>query len=476
MEKRAKNKQKNMESIQEYSRIIPRAIEFERAIIGSLLLEKEAFATARGIISADMFYTKEHEIIYRAIESLIDNNKPVDLITVSDHLRKSGELETVGGILFLTNFTQSVVSSAHLEYHCRIVAQKYVSKQAIEYMSEAVSACFNETADIDDVLSDIGAKIEKLQESAIGKSDAKLLKDVMRKSVKEMYERKEKHEKGLQSGVNTGLADLNRITGGWQKSNLVIIAGRPSMGKTAIALHFAKAAAKHGTPVVIFELEMSDTKLSDRLLLSESDVDPNNYKVGKVTQDDSRSIEMAVGRLYDYKIHIDSNPVVTMDYVRSRCRLLKKQKKCEMVVIDYLQLIEDSGNKNSVREQEVARMSRKAKLLAKELDIPVLLLAQLSRKVEDRATKKPMLSDLRESGAIEQDADLVIFVYRDEYYNSSAIKGRGNLIVAKYRDGYTGEIDFAYNESMTKIFDLDKWNLAKDAPLGNQTENKETPF
>jgi len=250
------------------------------------------------------------------------------------------------------------------------------------------------------------------------------------------------------------------------------------MGKTAIALHFAKSAARMGVPVVIFELEMTDVKLSDRLLISESNVDPNSFKVGRLTNDELKSIELAVGKLYDYKINIDSNSVVTMDYIRNRSRLLKKQGKCEMIIIDYLQLIEDSGAKNTNREQEVARMSRKAKLLAKELDIPVLLLAQLSRKVEERSNRKPMLSDLRESGAIEQDADIVIFIYRDEYYNENSDKGKGNLIIAKYRDGYTGEIDFAYNESMTNIFDCDKIGQSELKPIvsNNYYEKEETPF
>jgi replicative DNA helicase len=472
-----KNKQSNIENCEQLGRITPQAREPEEAVLGAVLLEKTAFETANHILLPEMFYDKANELIYAACAHLEAHGRPIDMLTVIDRLRQSGDLEKAGGYSRIAQLSQKVVSSAHLEYHARIVAQKYIARKAIEYLSEAVKFCFDETSDIDDVLSEVSGRIEKLQESAIGKSEVKQLREVMRQSVKELYERKEKYEKGLFPGIHTGLADLNRITGGWQKSNLVILAGRPSMGKTSIALHFAKSAAKHGTPVVIFELEMSDVKLSDRLLLSESNIDPNNFKTGRVTQEDVKSVEIAVGRLYDYKIHIDSNPMVTMDYIRNRCRLLKKQGKCEMAVIDYLQLIEDSGNKNSVREQEVARMSRKAKLLAKELDIPVLLLAQLSRKVEDRSCKKPMLSDLRESGAIEQDADLVIFVYREEYYNPSAAKGRGNLIIAKYRDGYTGEIDFACNESMTKIFDVDKGDWSKSVHWVNPPENGEIiPF
>jgi len=463
MQKR--NKQSIIENFEQFGRLLPQAVEFEEAILGAVLIEKTAFETASNIISSEMFYDKSHELIFTACTCLETDRKPIDLLTVVEQLRKDGNLEVVGGASYIAHLSQKVISSTHLEHHCRIVFQKYLARKSIEYLSEAVSSCFDETIDIDDTISDISLKIEKLQESAIGKFDSISLQDVMKKSLLELKDRKDKHEKGIQSGVNTGLADLNRVTGGWQKTNLVIIAGRPAMGKTAVALHFAKSAAKHGTPVVIFELEMTDVKLSDRLLLSESDVEPNNYKVGKVTDEEVRNIGYAERKLYNHKIQIDSNPVVTMDYIRNRCRLLKKQGKCEMAIIDYLQLVEEMGSTNSKnREQEVARISRKAKLMAKELNIPVLLLAQLNRGVETRTCKKPMLSDLRESGAIEQDADIVIFVYRDEYYNSNAEKGKGNLIIAKYRDGYTGEIDFSYNESMTKIFDVDKWGQAQQVP------------
>lgn len=460
-----KNSRNTTENSELKGRMMPQAVELESAIIGAVLLEKRAIEIAQGIINSQMFYENIHRTIFEAIEFLADNNQPVDLLTVVNQLQKSGNLDSVGGAANVANLSMKVVSSAHLEYHCRIVAQKYIERKAIEYMSEAIGSCFDETTDIDDVLSETSLKIEKLQELGIGQLDARQLREIMRQTISEMYERKEKHKKGLNSGITTGLADLNRVTGGWQKSNLVVIAGRPSMGKTAIALHFAKSAAKYGTPVTIFSLEMSDVLLGNRLILSESNVSPNDFKLGTFSAQDAMEIEKAVGRLFNYPVYIDSTPSVTMDYIRNRCRLLKKQGKCEMVIIDYLQLIEDSGNKNSVREQEVAKMSRKAKLLAKELDIPILLLAQLSRKVEERANKKPMLSDLRESGAIEQDADMCIFIYREEYYNSNATKGKGNLIIAKYRDGYTGEIDFAYNESMTKIYDCDTTGQLKNIPF-----------
>ena len=461
-------------------RLLPQARELEEAVIGAILIEKTALDTASEILSPEMFYDRTNELIFTAICDLKAKNEPVDMLTIVAKLRNSGTLEVVGGVTHIAELSQKVISTAHLEHHCRIIQQKYIGRKSIEYMNEAINQCFDETYDIDDVISEISLKIEKLQETAFGKVDTKQLRDVMRESVTQMYERAQNYEKGQQTGINTGIADLNRIMGGWQKSNLIIIAGRPSMGKTAIALHFAKSAARSGIPVVIFELEMTDVKLTDRLLLSESSVDPNAYKVGRLTNEDVRGIDVAVGRLYDYKIQIDSNPVVSMDYIRNRSRLLKKQGKCEMIVIDYLQLIDEPGSKNSNREQVVAQISRKAKLMAKELNVPVILLAQLSREVEKRGCKRPVLSDLRESGAIEQDADLVIFIYREEYYNSNAEKGKGTLIISKYRDGFCGDVDFSYNESMTKIFDYDSAGYSQINPSqmykNYQVNDDDRPF
>ena len=453
-EKRKKHLNTPTNQFEETGKIQPQAREFEEAILGSLLIEKSAIETALQIISAEMFYDRSNELIFSAICELHSKDKPVDLLTVVNQLRKTGTLEEAGGATYIASLSQKVVSSVHLDYHCRILAQKYFARELIRVSLETLNCAFDETADVDDIISEISIKVEKLQEKAYGKGNSKQLSEVMKESITEMYIRMDKYEKGIQSGINTGLADLNSITGGWQKSNLVVIAARPSMGKTSLALHFAKSAAKRGTPVVIFQLEMTDVKLSDRLLMSESNINPNNFKIGKISMEEAKNVEIAVGKLYDCKIAIDANSIVSMDYIKNRSRLLKKQNRCEMIIIDYLQLIEDSGNKNTNREQIVAQISRKAKLLAKELDIPVLLLAQLNREVEKRGNKKPVLSDLRESGAIEQDADLVIFIYREEYYSKDAEKGKGNLIIAKNRDGYTGEINFSYNESMTKIFDF----------------------
>jgi replicative DNA helicase len=393
--------------------------------------------------------------------------KPIDLLTVIEKLRHLDTLESAGGVSFVAQLSQKIISSAHLEYHCRIIKQQYLRRKFIENCQIDCKMAFDDTEDIDDIFYKHGKDLEILQEIGVGNQNIKPLCEILIESVSEMYLRKEKAEKGIQPGITTGLADLNRLTGGWQKSDLVILAARPAMGKTAMALHFAKRAAKTGTAVAMFSLEMSDVSLGNRFLLSETDVNPNDFKLGKISQEDSAKIEKAVGKMYQYPIYIDSNASVTMSYIHSRCRLLKKRGKCEMIIIDYLQLAVEKGDKNRNRENEVSKMSREAKLIAKELDVPVILLSQLNRDVDKRSNKVPVLADLRESGAIEQDADMVIFIHRPEYYDKNSKNGYGELIIAKYRNGYTGKVLFKYNESMTKIYDYDSRNQSAAMPVNN---------
>jgi replicative DNA helicase len=471
-------KKKPAVSIEDYEnngRLLPQASELEGAIIAALLLEKRALETAKEIVTDEMFYNAANGIIYRAIATLDAENKPVDLLTVIQQLKKDGSLETVGGVSFLVTLTSKFVSSAHLEYHCKIVKQMYLCRKFIEIGQYDTGLAFDITEDIDDILYSHSKKLEALQELAIGKNEIKALCEILNEAVIQMYQRKEKAQEGIQPGITTGLADLNKITGGWQKSDLIILAARPSMGKTAMALHFAKRAAKAGTPVALFSLEMSDVSLANRLLLSETDVDPDNFKLGKLTQQDVIEIEQAAGKLYNYPLYVDSNASVTMNYIHSRCRLLKKRGKCDLVIIDYLQLAGEKGDKNRNRENEVSQMSREAKMIAKELDVSVILLSQLNRDVDKRTKKIPVLADLRESGAIEQDADMVIFIHRPEYYNSSVEKGYGELIISKHRNGHTGQISFKYNKSLTKIYDCD-FQRQLGINSVNCHESKNIPF
>jgi replicative DNA helicase len=434
---------------------MPHAQELEEAVIGALLLESEAFGRAKEIVSPEMFYDRRMGIVYEAVCRLAAGFKVIDMLTVMERLCSDGLLEEAGGAYGIARLTNNIVSSAHLEYHCRIIQQQYIRRKFIEICLQDVSLAFDGTEDIDDILYGNSKKMEILQEAVIGQSDIKPLSEIMNLTVEAMYRRKLLAEKGVQSGITTGLADLDRITGGWQKSDLVILAARPAMGKTAVALHFARKAAEAGTAVAMFSLEMSDVSLGNRLALSQTDVDSDRFRLGKLSQEEALAVENAASKLYHLPVYVDSNAAVTMGYIHSRCRMLKKKGKCAMIIIDYLQLAGEKGDRNRNRENEVSQMSREAKLIARELDVPVILLSQLSREVERRNNKVPVLADLRESGAIEQDADMVVFIHRPEYYDRNAEKGYGELIVSKYRNGKTGIVKFKYNESLTRIYDYD---------------------
>ena len=468
---------KSPSSIESQGRIMPQAVDLEDAVISALLIERQAFEIVKQInILPEMFYNKTNEIIFSAMMSLDVNQKPIDLLTVTEELKTQGNLKTVGGYVYIAKLSQKLVSSAHLEHYCKIVKQMYVKRKFIEIGIHDSDIAFSETEDIDDILQMHGKNLELLQEIAVGKSEIRPLNEILKDVAEQMYLRKEKAKEGIQPGITTGLADLNHRTGGWQKSELVILAARPAMGKTALGLHFAKRAAKSGASIALFTLEMSDVSLGNRLVLSETTVNPDNFKLGKLSEQDTVEIEKAIERLQNYPIYVDRNESATMGQIRSQCRLLKKKGKCDMVIIDYLQLVSESGvNRNRNRENEVSQMSREAKLMAKELDIPVILLSQLNRDVDKRTKKVPVLADLRESGAIEQDADMVIFIHRPEYYSDKAEKGYGELVIAKYRNGYTGMIPFKYNESLTKIWDYDAKGLSRIQPV-NYYEPQELPF
>ena len=323
----------------------------------------------------------------------------------------------------------------------------------------------DDTKDVADVLDESNKLIDKINALSCGSSAGQSLRDSLTESLKLAEQRQAAYLGGLPTGIPTGISDLNRLTGGWRGSQLIILAARPAMGKTALMLHFAKSAALNGTPVCIFSLEMSHVSLSDRLLLSECEVEVNRFRNGDLSGDDWRQLNEASAQLEKLPIHVDDNAVVSMRYIKTRCHILKKQGKCGLIMIDYLQLADTSTKeRNRNREQEIAQASRQAKIIAKELDVPVVLLSQLSRECEKRADKQPQLSDLRESGAIEQDADVVGFIFRPAYYGLDRIEtlkygnistsGLGIINIAKQRDGATGLVAFSHNPSMTKIGDF----------------------
>ncbi|MDR1097297.1 MAG: replicative DNA helicase [Tannerella sp.] len=438
--------------------IPPSAPEIENVILGALLLEPGAYAEIEGFLSDEDFYVPKNATIFHAIESLHKAHEAIDMLTVREKLKATGKLAESGGDPYIAELTGNIAQAANIVHHAKIVKQKSVERQIILLSHQATKKIYD-LEDIDGIMTWQRREIERLQECMSGNTATRHISVSVKKAITEMYLRREHNAQGKSTGITTGLSNLDGITGGWKKSDLIIIAARPAMGKTAFALHLAKCAAASGHPAAMFSLEMSDVSLADRLLLSESSVNACAYRTGKLSAADTVEIEKAAGILHDLPIHIDDSESATMPYIRSVARRLNRQGQCEIVIIDYLQLAEGEKGKNTYREQEVSRMSREAKRMAKELNIPVILLSQLNRESEKRTDKRPGLSDLRESGAIEQDADMVCLLHRPEYYNRSLdingveVHNGIEFIIAKYRNGATGSVILQHDGTLNRIFD-----------------------
>ena len=445
-----------MTNLETYGLIPPQAIDMEEAVLGAVMNEPDSLDEIQDHITPECFYKEAHQIIYSAICELQAANKQIDILTVTQQLRDTGKLEDVGGPLYITQLSSKVSTALHITDHSGIVHQKFIQRELIRYASEISKQSYDDLADPEDMISAANKELEKIMEFAYGKKPIAMFGELLDQSVSEYEERVKDYSENKVYGIPTPLADLTKITGSWQKGALYVIAGRPSMGKTAFALECAKRAAKHNFAVAIFSLEMPGVRLADRYICGEADIDPEEYRSGRF--DYFEKIEKAISELEKLGIYIDDNSQITIPYIRSKARLLKKKKRCDMVVIDYLQLIDAPQTRNQNRENIVSDMSRKCKLMAMELDVPVLLLSQLNRACEQRSDKRPQLSDLRESGSIEQDADFVGFLYRPEYYgfasDNQSLKNTGELIVSKQRNGRTGTIEFQYNESLTQIYDI----------------------
>lgn len=396
---------------------------------------------------------------------MFDQNTPVDLYNVGKRCDGSSLFGGRTGTLYASECTCKVGSGVNLLFQAQIIQQRYIARLLMYAGSKISTLAGDDTKDVADVLDESNKLIDKINALSCGSSEGQSLRDSLTESLKLAEQRQAAYLGGSPTGIPTGISDLNRLTGGWRGSQLIILAARPAMGKTALMLHFAKSAALNGTPVCIFSLEMSHVSLSDRLLLSECEVEVNRFRNGDLSGDDWRQLNEASAQLEKLPIHVDDNAVVSMRYIKTRCHILKKQGKCGLIMIDYLQLADTSTKeRNRNREQEIAQASRQAKIIAKELDVPVVLLSQLSRECEKRADKQPQLSDLRESGAIEQDADVVGFIFRPAYYGLDRIEtlkygnistsGLGIINIAKQRDGATGLVAFSHNPSMTKIGDF----------------------
>lgn len=444
---------------------IPQAVELEQSVIGTLIMEPDRLTEVVGVLSPESFCDGRNSFIYQTLIEMFDQNTPVDLYNVGKRCDGSSLFGGRTGTLYVSECTCKVGSGVNLLFQAQIIQQRYIARLLMYAGSKISTLAGDDTKDVADVLDESNKLIDKINALSCGSSAGQSLRDSLTESLKLAEQRQAAYLGGLPTGIPTGISDLNRLTGGWRGSQLIILAARPAMGKTALMLHFAKSAALNGTPVCIFSLEMSHVSLSDRLLLSECEVEVNRFRNGDLSGDDWRQLNEASAQLEKLPIHVDDNAVVSMRYIKTRCHILKKQGKCGLIMIDYLQLADTSTKeRNRNREQEIAQASRQAKIIAKELDVPVVLLSQLSRECEKRADKQPQLSDLRESGAIEQDADVVGFIFRPAYYGLDKIEtlkygnistsGLGIINIAKQRDGATGLVAFSHNPSMTKIGDF----------------------
>jgi len=427
----------------------PQNLEAERSTLGAMLLEREAIGKVMEILTEETFYSEAHRRIFRAIVDLYDRNEPVDYITLTDLLSRWGDLEAAGGAPYLTSLTDSVPTAAHVEHYARIVKEKYLLRRLIRTSTELITRSYSGEEEADGLLDEAERSMFELSQNR-QRGGVLKIKDVIHDAM-ELVEKFSKHETHI-TGVPTGFPDLDEMTSGLQAGELVIMAARPSMGKTALALNLASYAALEAKlPVAVFSLEMSAEALVTRMLCSEARVNVHAVRTGRLAEGDLGHLSMAAGRLFDAAIYIDDSPSATVLELRSKARRLKAEQNIGLVIVDYIQMI-SSNTRSDNRQQEIAVISRSLKALAKELRVPVLAISQLSRAPEARGDRRPQLSDLRESGAIEQDADVVMFIYREAYYEKDKRDDRtAEVIVAKQRNGPTGTVKLVFNQQYTRF-------------------------
>ncbi len=461
------SKSGSLQQLSELGKMPPQAVDLEEALLGAVMLEKDALTNVIDILKAESFYRDAHVRIYGAIQKLFSRSEPVDILTVTQELKKSGELEIVGGAYYITQLTNRVASAANAEFHARIIAQKYIQRELIRISTDTINDAYEEGSDIFDLLDRAEQNLFGIVQGNIRKNYDKM-STLIKQAIEQIEKAREKQD-GL-SGVPSGLTSLDRITSGWQNSDLVIIAARPAMGKTAFVLTVARNAAvefKH--PVAIFSLEMSSLQLVTRLISSESELTGDKIKKGQLEEHEFQQLNAKTSKLAEAPLFIDDTPGLSIFELRAKARRLKEQHNIQLLVVDYLQLMTAGNEGRGNREQEISSISRSLKGLAKELNIPVLALSQLSRAVETRGgDKRPQLSDLRESGAIEQDADMVIFLHRPEYYgltefsDGAPATGAAEIIIAKHRNGPIDSARVKYIGNYTKFIDLDALDSSLD--------------
>lgn len=455
----------------EKGKIPPQAIDLEEAVLGAMMIDKKGVDDVIDILHPEAFYKEAHQHIYEAIYTLFQNSEPTDLLTVANQLRKTAKLELVGGDFYLIGLTQKVASSAHIEFHGRIILQKFIQRKLISISAEIIEEAYDETVDVFDLLDNAETKLFEVTQGNLkkGSVDAHGLVNQAIKKIQEIS-----NQKGM-SGVATGFTRLDELTSGWQPSDLVILAARPGMGKTAFVMSMAKnMAIEFGTPVAIFSLEMSSVQLITRMISSETGISSGKLRKGDLEPHEWEQLNVKVKNLSKAPIFIDDTPSLSIFDLRAKARRLASQHGIKIIIIDYLQLMTAGSAANGNREQEISMISRNLKALAKELNIPVIALSQLSRAVETRGgSKRPLLSDLRESGAIEQDADIVSFIFRPEYYgitewdddDRSNCEGQAEFIVAKHRNGGLENIRLKFIGHLALFADLDDG-------IGNEFQSK----
>ena len=438
----------------------PHAPELEEAVIGACLIEQEALPLIADKLRPEMFYDDHHQLIFAALMAMYHAGKKIDILTVKEELARRGNLDAIGGPYAIVQLSSKVASSAHIEYHAQIIHQKYLAHEMVVGFNKLLTCAMDETIDIDDTLIDAHNLLDRLEGESGHNAHIRDMETLMADTMEEAERRIAKSVNGV-TGIPTGLTELDKKTGGLQDNDLIVIAARPSVGKTAFALHLARHAALAGNAVAVYSLEMQGERLGDRWLMAACNINPYRWRNGIPNPQEVAEARTTASGLAQLPIYVDDSSSVSMDHIRSSARLLKSRKQCDMIIIDYLQLCDMSTKQvNRNREQEVAQATRKAKLLAKELHIPVVLLSQLNRESENRPGGRPELAHLRESGAIEQDADIVILLYRPamlhiptDRESGYPTEGLGVAIVAKQRNGETGNVYFGHNQSITKFYD-----------------------
>ena len=436
-------------------RIPPNSVEAEQSVLGAMLLDKEAISTATELISGEDFYREAHKEIFEAIVEIYDKGEPVDLITLTEKLKKRNTLDAVGGITFLTNLMDAVPTTHNVKYYAKIIEDKSLLRRLIKSSNEIITKSYQASDDIGEIIDDAEKGIFNisLNRSTQGFTHVKNILNINFDKIEELY-----LNKGRITGVPTGFNDLDGKLSGLQKSDLVLVAARPSMGKSSFMMNIVQhAAVREKVTTAIFSLEMSKEQLTQRLLCAEALIDAHRLRIGDINEDEWVKLARAMGPLSEAPIFIDDTPAISITEMRAKCRRLKLEHNLGLIVIDYLQLMQGKGKSDS-RQQEISEISRSLKALAREINVPVVSLSQLSRAPEMRADHRPILSDLRESGAIEQDADVVMFLYRDDYYNhDSEKKNIGEVIIAKQRNGPTGTVELVWLGQFTKFVNKEKY-------------------